>query len=209
MNQNIITFKGNKDGIYVQIKKEDFNVTKKQLTDKLENTKEFFQGAKVVDIKGDHLTKNEIEELVEIIKKFGIDVDIKEAEIEKEEVPVEVLPFDGIDIGNTKFIRHTLRSGQREEFDGNIVILGDINPGSVIVAKGNIIIMGALRGIAHAGSDGNKDAIVAAFKMNPTQLRIADIIARSPDDEVLSPQWPEIAKIKDNTVIIEPYLQKK
>ncbi|MBS4537174.1 septum site-determining protein MinC [Clostridium sp. D2Q-11] len=208
MDQNMISFKGNKDGIYIQIKEGDFNLIKNQLINKLETTKEFFQGAKVVDIKGGHLLEEEFNILVSLIEEFGIEVEIVEKELIEEDIE-EILPFDGIDIGNTKFLRHTLRSGQRVEFDGNIVVLGDTNPGSVIVAKGNIIIMGALRGIAHAGSDGNKEAIVAAFQMKPNQLRIADIIARSPDNEILSPQWPEIAKIKDNTVMIEPYLQKK
>lgn len=207
MGHSKINFKGNKDGIYIKIKEGDFNDIKKQLINKLETTKDFFQGVKVVDIKGGQLNEEEINILVDIIKDFGIEVEILEEEIEEE--IEEFLPFEGIDMGNTKFIRHSLRSGQREEFEGNIVILGDTNPGSVIIAKGNIIVMGSLRGIAHAGSDGNKDAMVAAFNMKPTQLRIADIIARSPDEEVLSPKWPEIAKIKDNTLLIEPYLPKK
>lgn len=207
MSHSKINFKGNKDGIYIKIKEGDFNDIKKQLINKLETTKEFFQGVRVIDIKGGQLKEEEINILVDLIKDFGIEVEILEEEIEEENE--EFLPFEGIDMGNTKFIRHSLRSGQREEFEGNIVILGDTNPGSVIVAKGNIIVMGSLRGIAHAGSDGNKDAIVAAFNMKPTQLRIADIIARSPDEEVLSPKWPEIAKIKDNTLLIEPYLPKK
>ncbi|MBS4535868.1 septum site-determining protein MinC [Clostridium sp. D2Q-14] len=211
MNHDKINFKGNKNGIYIKIKEGDFNDIKKVLIDKLENTKDFFQGSKVVDIKGGQLNKEEVDILIDIIKDFGIEVEIINGKIEKEvkEENKLNLPFNGINVGNTKFIRYTLRSGQREEFEGNIVILGDTNPGSVIVAKGNIIVMGSLRGIAHAGSDGNKDAIVAAFNMKPTQLRIADIIARSPDGDISEAKWPEIARIKDDTVIIEPYLQKK
>ena len=78
-----------------------------------------------------------------------------------------------------------------------------------MTAKGNIIVLGALRGVAHAGSDGNRQAIVAAFHLQPTQLRIANVIARRPDYEIQASKWPEIAKIEENAVLIEPYLPKK
>lgn len=204
MSQDIISFKGNKNGIYIQINELEFRVIKQELIKRLEDTKDFFKGVKVIDIKGGNLTDIEIAVLTNIIEEFDIKVDMIPVEDEKS---IEQ-PFKGIDTGKTKFIRHTLRSGQREEFDGNIVILGDTNPGSVVVAKGNIIVMGSLRGIAHAGSDGNRDSIVAAFKMKPTQLRIADTISRSPDKDLLNPKWPEIAKIQEDKVVIEPYLQK-
>lgn len=208
MEQKLINFKGNKKGIYIQIKEGKFENIKNQLLMKLKNTKEFFQGAKVIDIRGGNLEDDKVEILENIIRSYGIAVDIQDKKSDIEEIEKKE-PFDGIEEGETKFIRHTLRSGQRIEFDGNIVVLGDVNPGAVLIAKGNIVVMGSLRGIAHAGSDGNRDSIVAAFKMKATQLRIADIISRSPDDEVLSPQWPEVAKIKENTILIEPYLQKK
>lgn len=209
MSHDIISFKGNKEGIYIQIKELDFNTIKEELIKRLRETKNFFKGVKVIDIKGSSLTDIEVAVLTNIIEEFDIEVEIRPQDIEEIEEDEEIVPFIGIDEGVTKFIRNTLRSGQREEFDGNMVILGDTNPGSVIVAKGNIIVMGTLRGIAHAGSDGNKSSIVAAFKMKPTQLRIADIIARSPDHETLNPKWPEVAKIQEDKVIIEPYLQKK
>ena len=119
--------------------------------------------------------------------------------------------FDGIAEGETKFITSTIRSGQLLEFDGNIVILGDVNPGGEILAKGNIIVLGTLRGIAYAGSDGNDEAIVAAFKLNPTQLRIADLITRRPDDDDGDNKIiePEIARVYDQAIIIESYLTKK
>ncbi len=72
----------------------------------------------------------------------------------------------------TKFINTTIRSGQVIEYDGNIVIIGDVNPGALIKAKGNIIILGTMRGVAHAGVDGNHDAIVAAYNLQPTQLEL-------------------------------------
>lgn len=103
------------------------------------------------------------------------------------------------------FVKKTIRSGQIIHNDGNIVILGDVNPGAEIIASGDIIVMGSLRGVAHAGATGNEDAIVMAFRLQPTQLRIANHITRPPDEEVIGPSYPEIAKIKDEAIIIEVY----
>lgn len=81
----------------------------------------------------------------------------------------------------TLYIQRTLRSGQSITSEGNIVIIGDVNPGSEVIAKGDITVWGILGGIAHAGSEGNKFARIRALKMNAIQLRIADTFARRPD----------------------------
>ncbi|MNR02991.1 Septum site-determining protein MinC [compost metagenome] len=75
-----------------------------------------------------------------------------------------------------------LRSGQVLHHQGNLLFLGDVNPGGTITCSGDIYILGALRGMAHAGVDGNQDAIIAASLLSPTQLRIADVISRPPDE---------------------------
>jgi len=106
---------------------------------------------------------------------------------------------------NTILIQRTVRSGQSVRFDGNVVVMGDVNPGSEIVASGNIVVMGALRGVVHAGALGNENATVAAFKLQPMQLRIANHITRAPDGDYLTPEYPEIARIKDGVVVIEVY----
>ncbi len=118
--------------------------------------------------------------------------------------------FKGIEEGRTKFYRGTIRSGQLITFDGNLVILGDVNPGAVIEATGNIVVMGLLRGVVHAGSDGNKEAIVAALGLNPTQLRIADIITRPPDEKGTSAnQVPELAYVKGDMLFVERFLPQR
>lgn len=212
MSQSLVTFKGNKDGIYIYVKEGSFQKIKEQLENNLKRAGSFFKGARVVSIKGKELSleqKNELKGL--IINKYGIDVDDNNSEcfIEKEEEnSTEVQFFSGIEEGNTKFVRTTVRSGQTIESEGNLVIIGDVNPGGNVVAKGNIIVLGALRGIAHAGRDGNKKALVVAFYLQPTQLRIAEIIARKPDGESESSKWPELARIEDDAVIIETYLPK-
>ncbi len=81
----------------------------------------------------------------------------------------------------TLYIRKTIRSGQSISSDGNIIIIGDVNPGAEVIAKGDITVWGILGGIAHAGSDNNSYAKIRALKLNPVQIRIGDIFARRPD----------------------------
>ena len=102
------------------------------------------------------------------------DVDFNLDDLRKSLRETEKLP--------TLYIQRTLRSGQSITSDGNIVIIGDVNPGSEIIAKGDITVWGILGGIAHAGSEGNQYARIRALKMNAIQLRIADIFARRPDN---------------------------
>ncbi len=106
----------------------------------------------------------------------------------------------------TVMYEKSLRSGQNINFDGNVVILGDVNPGAEIVAGGHILVMGSLRGLVHAGAAGDEDATVTALHFSPTQLRIASHITRPPDGGVEdSNKPPETARIKDDAVIIEEY----
>lgn len=79
------------------------------------------------------------------------------------------------------YLETTIRSGREIRHPGNVVIIGDLNPGGTVIAQGDIVIWGILRGIAHAGAEGNRGARIMALKMNPTQLRIADLVARAPD----------------------------
>lgn len=94
-------------------------------------------------------------------------------EIAKKKAEPENLP--------TLYIRRTIRSGQSISSDGNIIVIGDINPGAEIIAKGDITVWGILGGIAHAGSDGNNYARIRALKLNPVQIRIGSVFARRPD----------------------------
>ncbi len=104
----------------------------------------------------------------------------------------------------------SLRSGQHVVFNGNVVVVGDVNPGAEIVADGHILVMGTLRGLAHAGAQGDEDATVTALHFAPTQLRIASYITRPPDGGVVDDNKPpEIACIRDDMVVIEAYRPPK
>ena len=203
---DLISFRGIKEGIYIYIKKGEFHDIKKELDRKLREYIDFFKGANILGVKGDGLLQNQIDELTALIKneyKFHVSQEGLPQSLEKQGY------YMGIDEGMTKFINSTIRSGQVIEYHGNVVIIGDVNPGALIRAKGNIVILGALRGVAHAGTDGNEKAMVAAYNLQPTQLRIANIISRKPDEEVTAPGLPEVARIYNGEVFIEPYLRRK
>ncbi len=113
----------------------------------------------------------------------------------------------------TLYIKKTIRSGQSITSDGNLVIIGDVNPGAEIRAKGDITVWGILGGIAHAGSEGNTQARIRALKMNAIQLRIADIFARRPDGvntpfvQKTNEFVPEEAKTFKKNIIISKLLE--
>ncbi len=98
------------------------------------------------------------------------------------------------------FVSHTLRSGQRVECAGDVVVLGDVNIGAEVIAGGSIAVMGTLRGLVHAGATGRSDVVVAANALLPGQLRISGKIAVFPEGKV-SP-GPEIAEFKQGSVMV-------
>ena len=99
----------------------------------------------------------------------------------------------------------TARSGERISSNGNLCIIGDVNPGAIVSAKKNIYVWGKLLGIAFAGESGNKNASIASLYLNPLQLRIADVIAIGPKDKPKN-CYPEIAIIDKQTIIIKPHI---
>lgn len=112
--------------------------------------------------------------------------------------------------GNALYIRRNLRSGQKETFDGDIVLVGDINQGAEILAGGDVVIFGTVRGMIHAGYPDNTEAVVIALNLTPLQLRIGPIIARAEDSPKnrRRSQHPEMACVKDEQIMILPYQGK-
>ena len=104
----------------------------------------------------------------------------------------------------TKFYKGSIRSGQKMEFEGSLVILGDVNAGAEILAEDNVVILGILRGMAHAGAKGNKEAIIAAASIESAQIRIADIVKQI-EKEDNTEELKEIktyAYVKENEIIL-------
>ena len=220
MNNRLIVFKGSKNGITILINKDaDFEVVTSELKKKLEQSKGFFGSTSLnIELGGRDLEPDELERLKDIFKDVLVgDCNItvqnpddtngsKETSVSKADKSYDLF---GIDEGITKFYKKTVRSGQRIEAMCNLVIVGDVNPGAELLAYGNIVVFGSLKGIVHAGCNGNREAFVAALNFNPSQLRIGDIFTRSPDGAINSEFHPEIAFIKNDTIVIEPFLAKK
>jgi septum site-determining protein MinC len=99
------------------------------------------------------------------------------------------------------YVRRTIRSGRSVRHAGHVIVVGDVNPGAEIVADGDIVVWGRLRGTAHAGAGGDADAVVCALDLSPTQLRIANRIAISPARK--GEPRPEMARIRDGQIVAE------
>jgi len=223
MEESSVTFKGTVNGLTIVLREEDdFKVILGEIEKKIASAGKFFKGASLgVKYRGKVLSELQEKEINKLlVDKSGAEIKGFERDVEEpvkvhaaaqaqsqHKVEITKFFFKGISEGNAKFHRGTVRSGQLVSADGNLVIIGDVNPGGEVVAMGNVVVMGSLRGIVHAGADGNREALVVAFSLQPTQLRIAEVITRSPDEkEVRSNFIPEMAYIKDDTVLIERYL---
>jgi len=179
--------------------KLDPNLTVEENIEHLEKklSSAVFKGSyAVLDYNGMELTQEQSKKIEDILKKHNTQIlgyqntksnDLKKSVNEKKSL---------------KIVNKTLRSGQTIEYDGDVLILGDVNPDAYVTAAGSIIVMGALRGVVHAGANGDESAIIMALKLIPQQLRIASYIARSPDsyEEV---NQPEKAYVENNMIVIE------
>ena len=114
---------------------------------------------------------------------------------------VQSPPPPGKPLAEPLYLQTTVRSGVEIRHPGTIVVLGDVNPGSSLVAEGDILVWGRLRGTAHAGSGGDRDRYIMALQMQPTQLRLADLVARAPDGPT-NQYLPEVAYVGDNAIRI-------
>lgn len=212
-----IVFKGNSDGLIIVIP-EGYEAEQvySEVEAKVSGSARFFRGARMkVIYRGARLSADEESRLKSILdEKSGAIIDSFAREDETKVAQAQefsVQPalqrrfgFMGPDESNCKFIRSTLRSGTRIEYAGSVVIIGDVNPGAEVIASGNVIVLGALRGMVHAGADGNKDAFIYSLCLKPTQIRIAEIIARRPDEPDPGKIYPEIANVRDGVIVVEP-----
>ena len=210
-----IVIKGNKEGINTQIdisKFADFEDMLMNLIKKLSKGKHFYKGTTLIlkiDLKA--ITQKNVQTLKDVllnqIELKDIVLEDIEKNIEKDEEKDKKV-FSGVYEGKTRFIRKAVRGGQCINYPGNIVIIGDVNSGAEVSAAGNVIVLGTLKGKVSAGTNGNTKAFIAAFSLQPELLKIAKCMAMSPDDTG-KPKYPELAKIKDGVIIVEPYLPNK
>lgn len=208
MLEDGIILKGNRDGLNVIINMDKFNDFKdmeEALLTKMNKASRFYKGSTLKIVTELRLfTEKDLSALKEILFDEFL---IKDCIFEDKEDKNQRM-FMGVYEGRTKFLRKTVRSGQSINYPGNLVIVGDVNPGAEIYAGGNVVVLGSLKGQVYAGLGGNAKAIVAAFRLDPSILKIGDIITRAPEEESKS-SYPEVARVKDDKIIVEPYLLNK
>ena len=228
-----IRIKQNKKGGYLDLSQENLladNFTS-TFKDYIEETKDFLSGNSVSLIVPTEISleDNLSPELGEVIKFIQLELNQRNISLKnlckidgEENLDAKYIDFETIEqkqrkqaelvsnLPETLFIKHNLRSGQLVRYPGTVVIFGDVNPQAEIIASGDVIVWGTLRGLAHAGSQGDESAIVAAHRLDCGQLRIADkMIAISSkmhkQQRFLKDRKsvnPEIARIVDNEIKI-------
>lgn len=212
MNQeNYVMFKGTKNGINILLQQDiSFSELKALFEKKVIESAKFFESVKTsIAFQGRTLSQEEEASLIKILSEHTTMTITFIRDAQKEDksqtIPEGVtLPEDMEQYYITKYHKGSIRSGQCLTFDGSVVVIGDVNPGGEIKASGNIIVLGQLKGIAHAGCNGMTAAFISALYMIPVQLRIADIITRFPEENKKGPKPPEFAYVEDGQIYVMP-----
>ena len=168
--------------------------------------KDIKQIALILEKRGFELVKikSSISETIVSSSSLGYETKLvlnqKNSKDKAEDISKDIFPQNH---SNLLFKQGTLRSGEQLEVEGDVLFFGDVNPGAKISANGNVMIWGRLRGIAHAGKAGNTQAKIIALELTALQLRIADVIARGPEEK---PQQglAEEALLRSGRIVIQP-----
>ncbi|MGN0334721.1 MAG: septum site-determining protein MinC [Lachnospiraceae bacterium] len=221
--EQAVTIKSNRYGLTVILDDRiSFEELQNKVADKFSEAKKFFKGAEMaVAFEGRVLTQeeqiiliNEIIQNADIKVPCIVDVDAARETLMKQAVEhVQASQEVPAVAGDGKFYKGTLRSGQVLESETSIIILGDVNPGAKVISKGNVVVLGSLKGTIYVGASGNENTFVAALSMDPMQIRIADYIARNSDQQEKDKKRrikkkpadePMIAYVDAGNIYIEP-----
>ncbi|MBV9231145.1 MAG: septum site-determining protein MinC [Chloroflexi bacterium] len=224
--QGYIAIKGTRNGLLLTLEPETpFSELLKALADRLAESPSFFRGASLtVDTSHRTLRVSERLQLEKLLAHYQMSVaSAEQAKQERKEARTITLPTadtppegdltkelapdqrDPRASDDTLFIRRTIRSGQAIHHPSNVVVLGDVNPGAEIVAGGDIIVWGVLRGMVHAGYPDNENALVCSLQLSPVQLRIAHLLSRPPEGFEAQPR-PEVAAIRQEQIVVETWV---
>lgn len=147
-----------------------------------------------------------VDEIPSVLEAITLPHDLQPADLVPEPPATLVDPTHGLSDRRTLTLHRTLRSGTVVRFDGDVFVFGDVNPGAHVVASGNLVVLGALKGMAWAGATGDEAAVILAHLLRPTQLRIARKIATVPERPGTPVEFtPEMASIVDGQIAITPY----
>lgn len=216
-----VSIKGTRHGLLIHFDPDrDFEDVRQNLYKKMESARGFFNGAKFAFYQ-EPVEKEHQQVLEEICHKYGLihqpeirakitcSLDSTDSTTPDKNTPVEAEPTPNLNKPlkvDTLLVKRSLRSGQKINYPGHVVILGDIHAGAEVVAYGNVMVMGCCRGVVHAGASGNNLARVIAHRLTPAQLRISTSIACAPQDTQGHADYPEIAYLSaDGQIIVEMY----
>lgn len=221
-NSNLVQIKGVRDGLLVSLGDAGWPVVERALIEHIEQQPAFFHGARLaLDVGNQTLKSIELSNLRDKLSEHGImlwavlspsPVTENTAQIlglatrihKPRSMEAQVAKKSTEDMA--LWVNKTLRSGTKVEHAGHVVIFGDVNPGAEVIAEGSVIVWGRLRGVVHAGSAGNEDAVVCALELSPMQLRIASEIAVAP--KRLTRPSPEIVRIVNGQLQAENWTQE-
>ncbi|GGD54613.1 septum site-determining protein MinC [Paenibacillus nasutitermitis] len=200
-----ITIKGVKEGLVFLLDDQcEFSLLLQELQYKLEKSHQQLLTGPIVHVHvklGTRLANEEEKDQIKsVIRKQG-NLIVQSVESDAQEKPE-------IDEGNNlRVLTGIIRSGQTVEHHGNLLLMGDLNPGGSLLCTGDIYVLGSLRGLAHAGTAGKTEAIIAASLLRPTQLRISEVISRPPDEWMTGDAAMEFAYLNDGMMKIDKMTQ--
>ncbi|ORU01252.1 Septum site-determining protein MinC [Anaerovibrio sp. JC8] len=212
MSRDLVTIKGGKDGFRLLVDSSaSMEEIEAEIKKKLDANPGFFPEGTKFELEVADLDRSVKKGIGQILSQHGLGVELsarKEAPAKPKEQPQPVsqaaIQHDGnVEAQEMTVVDHTIRGGEEVTSQGSVLIMGNVNPGAQIIAGGSIDIRGTCRGMVHAGAWGDTSAVVIADRLMPTQIRIANMIARSPDIMEKN-NFAERASIKDGQIIIEP-----
>lgn len=201
--KSILLVSMKKNEIIIKINEEvEYEKILEALDKKLPVLKKLYKEAKnPIKVTGRFLREKEMEEIRNIVKD-EINVEISFENVNELGLHgIKKAYEQNVEISETFFFKGGVRSGQKLESEGSIVILGDVNSGAEIIAGDNIVVLGTLRGLAHAGAKGNKKAIIASHRIESPQLRIANVLKEMEKEEV--EKGTQYASIIDDNIVLE------
>ncbi len=227
MSTDTITIKGIRQGLLVTLGNRGWGDELYALEARLGASPAFFRGGRVaLDVGSLGLSRSEIEDARTLLTHHQVELwavvstnPVTEAAAQELELVISIKPDiapspspgpetvsedEAPPLAEGLVVRRTLRSGQGLRHPGDVVVIGDVNPGAEIVAGGNIVVWGRVRGLVHAGALGNEDTVICALDLAPTQLRIAGHIARSPEDRRRKPA-AEMASVREGRIVAIPW----
>ncbi len=226
MSESTISIKGFREGLLITVGDGPWGGIEAALLNQIQAQREFFRGARVAlevgertldreDIRKlrDKLAEHDVTlwailgespETIRSARRMDLETELKDSTSGTEE-PDELSPLDSTETGSSGvLVKRTIRSGRVVRHVGHVVVIGDVNPGAQIIAGGDVLIWGRLRGTVHAGANGDETAIVCALDMRPTQLRIANHVAIAPEENKPRPR-PEVAFVKNGQIVAEEW----